>query len=538
MAHSSFDYIVIGAGSAGCALAARLSEDPARQVLLLEAGGRDLNPLIHVPIGWGMLIRAGMHNWNYKSEPVASLGGRVLDCPRGKVMGGTSSINTMAYVRGNRQDYDSLSELGINGWSYDEVLPFFRKQESWEGGETAYRGGSGPIGTGRSTYNDEVIEAYADAARLSGHDWVDDYNAERQDGFSRMQLTLRNGRRCSTNVGYIRPALNRSNLTVVMHAQVERINLLKGRATGVDYIRGGKRHTAEVRRDIIVSAGAFNSPQVLMLSGIGDPSELSRLGIDCKVALPGVGRNMHDHYGVSIAFRRHKPGPFHARMRADKAALGMAQAYLSGTGFASELPGGITAFVKSGSDQKVPDIQLLFVGAPMDAHPWLQPFVKPYDDRFFTRVVMCRPEGRGSVTLRSADPFAAPIIEEAVLTTDSDVRRLREGVKLFREIGQQDVLTRHCTEIGPGLAKTSDQEIDDYMRNIVSLSFHPAGSCRMGPDSDSMNVVDSCCRVHGVDNLRVVDASIFPEPLGGNINAPIIMAAELIADEIRRTQPA
>jgi choline dehydrogenase-like flavoprotein len=273
-----------------------------------------------------------------------------------------------------------------------------------------------------------------------------------------------------------------------------------------------------------------------MLSGIGDPEGLRRQGIDCRHPLSGVGRNLHDHYGTSIAYRRLRPGPFHRNMRADRAALGVAKAYLTGSGFATELPGGITAFIKSTAAEALPDIQLLFVGAPIDAHPYFQPFVAPYEDRFFTRVVMCRPEGRGSVTLRSSDPYAPPRIEEAVLTTESDIRRMREGIKIFREVGTQQVLGRHCVEIGPGPEKRSDQEIDEYVRSIVSLSFHPAGTCRMGKDDDARAVVGTDCRIHGLENLRVVDASIFPEPLGGNINAPIIMAAEKIAAEMTGAQ--
>ena len=529
MINQSFDYIVVGAGSAGCALAARLSENPERSVLLMEAGGWDRNPLIHIPVGWGMLIRAGLHNWNYRSEPIAALGGRILDCPRGKVMGGTSSINTMAYVRGNRVDYDRLAQAGLSGWGYEDVLPYFRKQEDWEGGPSHYRGSGGPIGTVTSSYTDPLMEAYAQASQDAGHGWTNDYNAEQQEGFARMQLTLRDGRRSSTVAGYVRPARKRENLTVLTRALAARIRQEKGRATGIEYERDGKKYFAAVRSEVIVSAGAFNSPQLLMLSGIGDPETLAQHGIECMVPLSGVGRNLHDHYGTSIIYKRKKPGPFHANMRADRAAIGVARAYLTGKGFASQLPGGITAFVKSTAEQEVPDLQLLFVGAPMDAHPHLAPFIKPYEDRFMTRVIMCRPEGRGSVSLRSASHRDAPRIDEAVLTTDSDVRRMREGIKLFREVGRQAVLDEHSVEIGPGAGVKTDAEIDDYVRSIVSLSYHPSGTCRMGTADDQGAVVDHQCRVFGIEGLRVVDASIFPEPLGGNINAPIIMAAEKVA---------
>jgi choline dehydrogenase/4-pyridoxate dehydrogenase len=531
---TSFDYVVIGAGSAGCALAHRLTEDSHSEVLLLEAGKWDRDPLIRIPIGWGRILQKGVHNWNYISDPVPGADNRQLECHRGKVVGGSSSINAMAYVRGHRLDYDRLADRGLAGWSYEEVLPYFRKQETWEGGESHYRGGTGPLATGESKYDDPLMEAYAEAARSLGHPWTQDYNGVEQEGFGKMQLTIRDGRRCSSSDAYLRPVLGRANLNVEVEAMVTRIVLQGSRATGVQFVQNGAKREVHARREVVLCAGTFNSPQILMLSGFGDPEHLRTLGIDVRMPLPGVGRNLHDHAGTSIVYDRRQPGPFHRSMRVDRAVIGLAQAYFRGTGFATKLPGGLTAFLRSSWDEPAPDLQLLFVGAPLDARPYLKPFSTPYVDRFFCRVVLIRPESRGAVFLRSASPLDAPRIFQNLLATGADIRKVRTGMRIFREIGRHKLLEDMVSrEFAPGSDRIRDDDVDAYVRSAVTTSYHPAGTCRMGTADDPDAVVTADLKVIGTDNLRVVDASIFPDPIGGNINAPIIMATEKAADMIR-----
>ena len=527
------DYIIVGAGSAGCTLASRLTEDRDVNVLVLEAGGWDRDMWIRLPLGWGRLLQQRRHDWMYESEPVAGLAGRRIECARGKVVGGSSSINAMAYVRGNRADYDRWAAAGLSGWSYAHALPYFRRQERWEGGGDAYRGGDGPLATETSRYEDPLCDAYVDAARAAGLPVTEDYNGARQDGFARMQMTIEHGRRCSGAVAYLRPALSRRNLTVEIRALVTRLLFEGARVVGVEYIRHGEKTVVRAEREVILSGGSINSPQLLMLSGIGDPDELGAQEIPVTVPLSGVGKNLQDHVAALVTYARRQGGPFQQNMRLDRLALGIAQGSVFGTGFATNLPGGLTAFLKSDSSQPIPDIQLLFIAAPLfEARPYLPPFSQPFSDGFACRLVVLRPESRGQIRLASADPQAAPRIEQNLLATDRDWKSIRAGIALFRELAQQPALQPFIkTEIGPGPAATTDQAIDAHIRATAVTAHHPAGTCRMG--RDAMAVVDPELRVRGTEGLRVVDASVFPDLVGGNINAPVVMIAEKAADLIR-----
>jgi len=530
-----FDYIIIGAGSAGCTLANRLSADPDLRVLLLEAGGWDRHPFVKLPLGWGKVLLNRIYDWGYDGEPLDTMAGRRIECARGKVVGGSSTINAMAYVRGNRGDYARWTSYGLQGWSYDDALPYFRRQESWEGGATPYRGGDGPMATRKSRYQDPLVDAYLQAAAGSDHKLNDDYNGERQDGFARMQMTIRNGRRESAATAYLYPVLARKNLTVMVQAHVARIIFEGIRAVGVEYLKDGQRHVAHAEREVIVSAGAINSPQILMLSGIGEPQALAAHGIPVKVALPGVGQNLQDHAAALLIYGRAGKSPLVSNMRADRLALGVAEAFTHGTGFMTDLPGGITGFVKTDPSKAMPDIQLLFIAGSLAAAPYLPPFRKAFPDSFACRIVLLRPESRGSITLRSADPMVHPRIYQGLLSTTADWKTLREGIVLFRELACRPELKPFVArEIGPGNQVATDAQLETYTRQTAVTAHHPAGTCKMGVDADPAAVVDDKLRVRGVEALRVIDASVFPDLVGGNINAPTIMIAERAADLIRR----
>jgi choline dehydrogenase/4-pyridoxate dehydrogenase len=534
MAAKSYDYVIVGAGSAGCTLARRLTEDAQTRVLLLEAGGWDRDPWIKIPIGWGRILERRLHDWMYFTEPEEALNGRRIECARGKVIGGSSSINAMAYVRGNKGDYDRWAASGLTGWSYDEVRPYFRRQESWEGGAGDYRGGDGPLTVQTTTFQDPLIEACLAAGTALQMPYTPDYNGAQQEGLARMQQTIRNGRRCSAAEAYLRPALSRANLTVETGALANRILLENGRAAGVEYARGGEIHIARAEREVILCGGVINSPQLLMLSGIGDPDRLVAHGIPVAAALPGVGKNLQDHLSVLADYARRDAGPFVATLRLDRVIAALARAYCFGTGPAAETPGGWTGFVKSRPDVELPDIQFLFRAVATGAAPYLPPFKPAYADGFSLRAVMLRPESRGEITLASADPRAPVRIRQNFLATENDRRTIRDGLKLVRRMVATPPLADFAArELKPGPEVQSDDDLDAYVRATAATAHHPLGTCKMGCEGDKTAVVDPDLRVRGIEGLRVVDASVMPDMVGGNINAPVIMIAERAADLIR-----
>jgi choline dehydrogenase/4-pyridoxate dehydrogenase len=527
-----YDYVIVGAGSAGCTLAYRLSEDPTVRVLVLEAGGWARHPFLHIPLTWPKVFVNRMSDWDYSSEPDETIANRRLDCARGKLVGGCSSVNGMTYMRGHPGDYDGWAADGLTGWSFQSVLPYFRRSESWEGGADLYRGASGPLTTRFSRYDDPLSDSFVRAGIEAGFPYTKDFNGAEPEGFGAWQSTIRNGRRCSAAVAYMKPALERDNVKLVTKAHTKRIVMDGTRAVGVEYVRGGNSHFVYANKEVILSAGAINSPQLLNLSGIGDPDELRAAGINTVIELPGVGKNLQDHISVGVTYARKEPSPLYRSMRADRIVSELARAYFKGEGIATDLPSGGLAHIKSNSNENLPDIELLTGAAPYSAHPYLPPFFPGYEDGFMIRAAVLRPESRGYVRLTSDRYDSAPIIKQNFLATEKDRQTLRAGVRIVRDVGRQRALSQIVArEIAP--VGYDDAEIDALIDEAAISVHHPVGTCKMGLADDASAVVDAELRVFGAQNLRVVDASVMPRIVGGGTNAPTIMIAEKASDLIR-----
>ena len=535
MKPAAFDYVIVGAGSAGCVLAARLSEDPACRVLLLEAGPKDKSWKIDMPSGMGQLLSSTQFNWAYEAEPEPYIDNRKLSHPRGRVLGGSSSINGMVYIRGHARDYDSWSQSGARGWSYADVLPYFKRAEGRQGGGDDYRGTDGPLHVSRPDLKHQPLcNAFIEAGIEAGYPYTPDVNGQQQEGFGAIDRTTRDGKRWSAARAYLHPAMQRPNLTVITGALALGIRLEGRRARGIDYAVNGRKEYAEAARELIVSSGAINSPQLLQLSGIGAPDHLQSLGIAVKHELHGVGENLNDHPDIVIQHLCKQKVTLYPVTKGPRKILTGLRWFLDRTGPAATNHFEAGAFIRSRAGIEHPDLQLTFM--PLAVIPGSVDNVP--DHAFQVHIDLMRPKSLGYVKARSSDPRQQPAIRFNYLKDPQDRADLRASVRLTREILAQKAMQPFAgDEIFPGIDVQSDEAIDAFVRRAIETCYHPVGTCKMGRAEDKLSVVDDRLRVHGLDGLRVVDASIMPIIVSGNTNAPTIMIAEKAADMIRGAAP-
>jgi len=529
----SYDYIVVGGGSAGCALASRLSEDASTRVLLLEAGAERHHPYMPMPAAFYALLKMPSLLWGYNSQPEPFLNNRALPLQRGRLLGGTGAINGMTYARGDRADYDGWSASGARGWDYNSVLPYFKKAENSWRGETAYHGGSGPLHVARGQpKNDPFHHALMAAAVALGERRNDDYCGADLEGFSNVEFTIGNGRRASTAETYLRPARHRRNLTVECNAVTRKILFSGIKAVGVEYARNSEIVQVFADREIVITAGAYNSPQLLLLSGIGPADEVAAHGIKPVVDLPGVGRNLQDHAVVAMSYEAQGNVTFNRQLRFDRAALAVINWKFFGAGAFSQIPLSCWAFRKTLTTLDRPDIQFFFSPVSMDARLWFPGVRGPTSNIVTARNALLRPRSRGNLQLRSSDPIAPPLVVSNVLSDPDDVATMIRAIRQTRALMSTAPVDRLIArEVAPGRGGESDAQLEAFLRANARTACHPCGTCSMGVGDDA--VVDPSLRVYGVEGLRVADASVMPQVVSGNLNAPTIMIAERAADLLR-----